>query len=99
MLRARAKGLRSGPRVAAWTVYDVLGIGYDDTSEADRAAITALPARPDFKRRILAAFSEGIAPKPETAFGNVKADVLEHFVPGFVRGDFVDVIEGSSWPE
>ena len=26
-------------------------------------------------------------------------DVLAHFVPGFVRGDFVDIIPGSAWPE
>jgi hypothetical protein len=29
----------------------------------------------------------------------VKADVLEHFVPGFRRGDFVKVIQTSDWPE
>jgi hypothetical protein len=29
----------------------------------------------------------------------VKADVLEHFVPGFRRGDFVEVIRGSDWRE
>jgi hypothetical protein len=25
--------------------------------------------------------------------------VLAHFAPGFVRGDFVEVIRGSHWPE
>ena len=85
--------------VTAGVEYDVLGIGYDDVSDADRAAITALHPRPDFKRRILRAFTEGIAPKPETTFGNVKADVLERFVPGFKRGNFVDTIENSPWPE
>ncbi|GII57660.1 phosphohydrolase [Planotetraspora thailandica] len=85
--------------VTAGVEYDVLGIGYADVSDADRAEITTLHPRPDFKRRILQAFTEGIAPKPETTFGNVKADVLEHFVPGFVRGDFVEVIQNSPWPE
>ncbi|MGW0811992.1 HD domain-containing protein [Streptomyces viridiviolaceus] len=85
--------------VTAGVEYDVLGIGYDDVSEADRAAITALHPRPDFKRRILAAFTEGIRPKPETTFGNVKADVLERFVPGFERGDFVDTVLDSPWKE
>jgi hypothetical protein len=85
--------------VTAGVEYDVLGIGYHDISSADRAAITALHPRPDFKRRILAAFTAGIEAKPETTFGNVKADVLERFVPGFRRGNFVDVIEGSDWPE
>jgi hypothetical protein len=85
--------------VTAGVEYDVLGIGYHDISEADRAEITALHPRPDFKRRILEAFTEGIAPKPETTFGNVKADVLERFVPGYQRGNFVDIIETSDWPE
>jgi hypothetical protein len=70
-----------------------------DIPQADRDAITRLHPRPDFKRRILEAFTEGIRPKPETTFGNVKADVLEHFVPGFERGDFVRTILDSPWPE
>jgi HD domain len=85
--------------VTAGVEYDVLGIGYRDISDADRAEITALHPRPDFKRRILAAFTDGIAPKPETTFGNVKADVLEAYIPGFQRGNFVDTILNSEWPE
>jgi HD superfamily phosphodiesterase len=78
---------------------DVLGIGYDAVSDEQRAAVVAAHPRPDFKNRILAAFTEGIKDRPETTFGNVKADVLAHFVPGFVRGDFVEVIKNSDWPE
>jgi hypothetical protein len=85
--------------VTAGVEYDVLGIGYHDISDVDRAEIIALHPRPDFKRSILGAFTEGIAPKPETTFGNVKADVLERFVPGYRRANFVDVIENSDWPE
>ena len=85
--------------VTAGVEYDVLGIGYHDVSDADRAEITALHPRSDFKRRILRAFTEGIAAKPETTFGNVKADVLERFVPGYQRANFVDIIENSDWPE
>ena len=58
----------------------------------------ALYPRPDFKRSILAAFAEGIAPKPQTTFGTVNADVLERFVPGCQRGNFVDTILNSDWP-
>ncbi|MVO85604.1 HD domain-containing protein [Streptomyces sp. p1417] len=85
--------------VTAGVEYDVLGIGYDDLSAADRAAVVALHPRPDFKRRILEAFTEGVRRKPETTFGNVKADVLEHHVPGFERGDFVRTILESPWAE
>jgi hypothetical protein len=85
--------------VTAGVECDVLGIGYHDISDADRAEITALHPRPDFKRSILQAFTEGMAPRPDTTFGTVNADVLERFVPGFRRADFVDIIEGSDWPE
>lgn len=85
--------------VTAGVEYDVLGIGYHDVSDADRGEITALHPRPDFKRRILQAFTDGIAPRPDTTFGNVKADVLDRFVPGYRRANFVEVIEDSAWPE
>jgi hypothetical protein len=85
--------------VTAGVEYDVLGIGYDDISDSDRAEIVSRHPRPDFKRSILQAFTDGIAPKPETTFGNVKADVLERFVAGYQRANFVDIIQNSSWPE
>ena len=78
---------------------DVLGIGYDAISTAQRSEVVAAHPRPDFKNRILAAFTNGLKDRPETTFGNVKADVLEHFLPGFQRGDFVEVIRNNSWPE
>ncbi|SFN19942.1 hypothetical protein SAMN05216207_10101, partial [Pseudonocardia ammonioxydans] len=94
--------LHMAPEIALLTrgvELDVLGIGYHALSEQQRAAVVEAHPRPDFKNRILAAFTEGIRDRPETTFGNVKADVLAHFVPGFVRGDFVEVIRNSDWPE
>jgi HD superfamily phosphodiesterase len=85
--------------VTAGVETDVLGIGYRELDPALVEAVVAAHPRPDFKRRILEAFTAGIRTRPQTTFGNVKADVLEHFVPGFVRGDFVDTILGSAWPE
>ena len=85
--------------VTAGVEYDVLGIGYHDISDTDRAAITALHPRPQFKSRILQAFTDGLAPRPGTTFGNVKADVLERYLPGFERRNFVDVILNSDWAE
>src|SRR5262245_25844796 len=75
--------------VTAGVEYDVMGVGFDDIGAADREAVTRLHPRPDFKNQILRAFTDGIAPKPETTFGNIKADVLERFVPGFQRENFV----------
>ncbi|MFE7709345.1 HD domain-containing protein [Streptomyces sp. NPDC057486] len=85
--------------VTAGVEYDVLGIGYADIPAAEREEIVALHPRPDFKTRILGAFTDGIRHKPETTFGNVKADVLQHYLPGFERGDFVRTILDSPWAE
>jgi HD superfamily phosphodiesterase len=85
--------------VTAGVETDVLGIGRDDLSPEALAAVTAAHPRPDFKRRILQAFTDGNKHRPRSTFGNVNADVLEHFDPSFVRDDFVDVILNNSWPE
>ncbi|MYV56114.1 HD domain-containing protein [Streptomyces sp. SID3212] len=85
--------------VTAGVEFDVLGMGLDVVPQEVRDEVVAAHPRPDFKRRILQAFTEGIEHRPQTAFGNVKADVLAHFSPGFVRTDFVEVIENSAWPE
>jgi hypothetical protein len=84
--------------LAAGFGYDVLGIGYHDIDDSVRAAVTALHPRPDFKRDILRALADGVVSKPGTTFGNVGADVLDRFVGGFRRGDFVDTVEQSPWP-
>ncbi|NWN88107.1 MAG: HD domain-containing protein [Micrococcaceae bacterium] len=78
---------------------DVLGIGYDAITDEQRQAVIDAHPRPDFKNQILAAFTNGLKDRPETTFGNVKADVLEHFLPGFQRGDFVEVIRNNAWSE
>ncbi|MEU8799603.1 HD domain-containing protein [Spirillospora sp. NPDC048819] len=94
--------LHMAPEVALVTrgvELDVLGIGYDAVSGEQRAAVVDAHPRPDFKNRILAAFTEGIKDRPETTFGNIKADVLAHYVPGFVRADFVEIVKNSAWPE
>jgi hypothetical protein len=85
--------------VTAGVETDVLGIGRDDLPEEARNAVTAAHPRPDFKRRILQAFTDGNVHRPRSTFGNVNADVLEHFDPTFVREDFVEVILNNSWPE
>jgi hypothetical protein len=85
--------------VTAGVETDVLGIGLSDLSAAAIDEVTAAHPRPDFKRQILAAFAHGFGDRPDTTFGTVNADVLARFDPGFVRTDFVDVIESNAWPE
>jgi HD superfamily phosphodiesterase len=85
--------------VTAGVETDVLGIGYRDLDPTLVAEVTDAHPRPDFKRQILEAFTEGNAQRPQTTFGNVNADVLERFCPGFQPGNFVDIIQASDWPE
>jgi len=85
--------------VTAGVETDVLGIGRDDLSPDQLAAVTAAHPRPDFKRSILQAFTDGFKHRPHSTFGTVNADVLEHYDPSFVRDDFVEIILKNSWPE
>ncbi|WP_102419926.1 HD domain-containing protein [Mycobacterium sp. 4858] len=85
--------------VTAGVETDVLGIGREDLSPDAIAAVTAAHRRPDFKRRILAAFNDGMKHRPHTTFGTVNADVLQHFDPAFRRDNFVEIILDNSWPE
>jgi hypothetical protein len=77
---------------------DVLGIAYSEFSDADREAIVAAyPRTEHFKEDIIQTFYDGIKHKPETTFGNVKADVLADKDPKFQRMNFCSVIRGSHW--
>jgi hypothetical protein len=77
---------------------DVLGIAYSEFSHADREAIVAAyPRTEHFKEDIIQSFYDGIKHKPETTFGNVKADVLADKDPKFQRPNFCTVIRGSPW--
>lgn len=85
--------------VTAGVETDVLGVGRDDVSPEALAAVTAAHPRPDFKNRILGAFTDGMKHRPQTTFGTCNADVLQRFDPTFVRDDFVDNILNNTWPE
>jgi hypothetical protein len=84
--------------VTAGVEMDVLGLSYPHYSDEVRKAVVAeYPRTPNFKEDIIQAFYDGIHKKPETTFGNVKADVLADKDPKFVRGNFCSVIRSSSW--
>jgi hypothetical protein len=77
---------------------DVLGIDYPSFADSERdAVVQAFPRTPRFKEDILQAFYDGIKHKPETTFGNVKADVLADKDSNFRRVNFCSVIRNSSW--
>jgi len=84
--------------VTAGVEMDVLGLTYDQYSDAEReAVVTAFPRTPKFKEDIIQAFYDGIKHKPDTTFGNVKADVIADKEPHFHRGNFCSVIRCSHW--
>jgi hypothetical protein len=84
--------------VTAGVEMDVLGIDYDKFGTEDREAIVKrFPRTPKFKEDILQAFYDGIKHKPDTTFGNVKADVLADKDATFQRGNFCSVIRNSAW--
>jgi hypothetical protein len=85
--------------VTAGVEMDVLGLTYPQYSDDERAAVVdAHPRDEHFKEDIIQAFYDGIKHKPDTTFGNVKADVLADKDPTFMRGNFCSVIRGSAWP-
>jgi hypothetical protein len=84
--------------VTAGVEMDVLGLTYAEYSDAEREAVVhAHPRSDQFKEDIIQAFYDGIKHKPDTTFGNVKADVLADKDPAFRRGNFCSVIRGSAW--
>jgi hypothetical protein len=85
--------------VTAGVEMDVLGIAFSDFTDPEREAVLCAHPRPArFKEEIIQAFYDGIHHKPETTFGNVKADVLADKDPSFRPENFCRVIRASAWP-
>ncbi|MFJ4835776.1 HD domain-containing protein [Streptomyces sp. NPDC088747] len=92
---------RMEPEVAATNygvLTDAIGWGLEEL-EWDRTdeIVTAHP-RGDFKKEFLQAFVDGLKDRPDTTYGTVNADVLEHFVPGYRRTSMVERVLEASWP-
>jgi HD domain-containing protein len=77
---------------------DVLGIAYEQFTEAQReAVVTAYPRGVDFKNDIIQAFYDGMKHRPDSTFGTVNADVLALKDSNFQRTNFCRVILDSAW--
>lgn len=84
--------------VTAGVEMDVLGLAYDEFSDDQRNQVVAAhPRETNFKEGIIDAFAKGTRHKPETTFGNVKADVIADKDHSFHPGNFCTVIRRSSW--
>ncbi|UXY17854.1 HD domain-containing protein [Streptomyces cynarae] len=93
---------RLGPEIAATNygvLTDVVGLGLGGRDPGEVEEITAVHPRGDFKNEFLQAFVEGLKNRPDTTYGTVNQDVLEHFIPGFRRTTMVERILDSPWPK
>jgi HD domain len=77
---------------------DVLGEGFDKFPAELREEIVAAYPRINFKEGIVKSFFGGFAHKPASTWGTVKADVCEHFIPGYKSPNFCDLIAKSPFP-
>jgi hypothetical protein len=92
---------RMGPEVAAThlgVLTDAIGLRLDQVDAEAVAEITTAHPRGDFKKGFLKMFYEGLKDRPDTTYGTVNADILEHFEPGFRRTSMVERITASAWP-
>jgi hypothetical protein len=92
---------RMAPEIATTNLgvlTDVVGFGLDGLEHEQLDEILAAHPRGDFKNEFLQAFVDGLRERPETTYGTVNSDVLEHFVPGFRRTSMVERVLSSPWP-
>ncbi len=92
---------RMGPESAATNygvLTDAVGWGLDGLEGDQVDEIVAAHPRGDFKKEFLQAFVDGLKDRPDTTYGTMNADVLEHFVPGFRRTSMVERVIDAPWP-
>jgi hypothetical protein len=84
--------------VQAGAGMDVAGRGFDEFSEAQRAAVVAgFPRGVDFAEKMIDAFFDGMKHRPGTTFGTFNDDFLAYKDPGFKRVDLCSIILNSRW--
>ena len=77
---------------------DVLGIAYEQFTDAQREAVVkAYPRGVDFKNNIIQAFYDGMKHRPDSTFGTVNDDVLALKDSSFQRTNFCQIILNSAW--
>jgi hypothetical protein len=79
--------------------YDVMGENFERLTEEERKQVVEAFPRDGFKHKILPAFLEGFKHKPQTTFGNIKADVCERLIPGYKSPNFCDYVLQSPWDD
>jgi hypothetical protein len=83
---------------AEGVMMDLVGLGYDGFTDAQRDAVeAALPHPPGFAEELLQTLYEGLKHRPETAQGTGLADVLADKAPHFQRRNFCTLMRSSPW--
>ncbi|MEJ0039626.1 MAG: HD domain-containing protein [Gammaproteobacteria bacterium] len=84
--------------VAAGVQMDVVGIGYDETTETQRNSVAqAFPRNSSFEEEIIQTFYDWNKHKPETTYGTINADILADKDSSFRRIDVCSRIRRSRW--
>lgn len=92
---------RMGPETAATNhgvLTDAIGWGLDRLDGGQVEEIVTAHPRGEFKKEFLQEFVRGLRYRPDTTYGTVNSDVLEHFVPGFRRTSMVERVIDAPWP-
>jgi hypothetical protein len=84
----------------AGVLMDVIGIGYENFSAAQRnSVVAAYPRDPSFEEQLIQTFYDGIKHRPDTTYGTINADILAAKDPNFRRTDTCSRILHSRWRE
>jgi hypothetical protein len=83
---------------AEGVMMDLVGLGYDGFTDAQRRAVeAAFPHPPGFAEDLLQALYDGLKHRPETTHGTGLADVVADKDPHFHRRDFCSLMRNSRW--
>lgn len=83
---------------AEGVMMDLVGLGYDEFTEAQRNAVEAdHPRSSQFPEELLDTLYDGIKHRPETTQGTGLADVIADKDPHFHRRDFCSLMRHSRW--
>lgn len=83
---------------AEGVMMDLVGLGHDDFTDAQRRAVEAAhPHPPQFAEDLLQALYDGLKHRPETTYGTGLADVMADKDPHFHRGNFCSLMRSSRW--
>jgi hypothetical protein len=83
---------------AEGVMMDLVGLGYDEFTEAQRRAVeAAFPHPSEFVEDLLQALYDGLKHRPETTQGTGLADIVADKDPHFHRRDFCSLMRSGPW--